>query len=203
MLPYTLPVEPEGYLLHAPVFWCSGWALVSSRRPKMWIYFTTHRECGKISVCPLGIAIMYVPLSAQACPIGSFDTGSPMPIQPQAPDLQRRLMSGNHGGGPLSKAGVTVVTRRALTSGFRVITATLDDVVRRPRGARDAIRPAQRADGRSTRDILNERLEVDLPGWTPVRDRRMGWQQCTPSSHATTPESNKSDGHMMKQLNRR
>src|SRR4030095_9488395 len=33
---------------------------------------------------------------------------------------------------------------------------------------------------------------VDLHGWTPVRDRGMRCRQYTPSSHATTPESNKS-----------
>src|SRR5262245_8403753 len=32
-------------------------------------------------------------------------------------------------------------------------------------------------------------LDVALHGWTPVRDRGMGWRQYTPSSHATTPES--------------
>jgi len=84
------------------------------------------------------------------------------------------------------------VTLRALTSGFRVIKATLDDVLRRTRGARDAIRPAQLADGLITLGIIDETLDVDLHGWTPVRDRRMEWHQCTPSSHVTTPESNKS-----------
>ena len=33
---------------------------------------------------------------------------------------------------------------------------------------------------------------MEAYGWTPVRDRSMGWHQCTPSSHATTLESNKS-----------
>src|SRR5215472_2624523 len=35
-------------------------------------------------------------------------------------------------------------------------------------------------------------LDVDLHGWTPVRDRGMGCRQYTPSLHATTPESNMS-----------
>src|SRR5215813_11834606 len=33
---------------------------------------------------------------------------------------------------------------------------------------------------------------VDLHRWTPVRDGGMGCRQCTPSSHSTTLESNKS-----------
>jgi hypothetical protein len=80
-------------------------------------------------------------------------------------------------------------------AGFRVIKATLDDVVRLTRGARDAIRPAQLADGLITLDIIDEMLDVDLHGWTPIRDRRMEWHQYTPSSHSTTPESNKSVSH--------
>src|SRR2546428_11294887 len=102
------------------------------------------------------------------------------------------MMSGKNGVGQIIKACVTVVTLIALTSWFRVITATLDDVLRLTRGARDALRPAQLADGLITLDIIDEILDVDLHGWTPVRDRRMGWHQYTPSSNSTTPESNKS-----------
>jgi hypothetical protein len=58
--------------------------------------------------------------------------------------------------------------------------------------ARDAIRPAQLADGLITPHTIDEMLDVDLHGWTPVRDRRMGWHQGPLSSYATTPESKKS-----------
>src|SRR2546422_6928043 len=102
------------------------------------------------------------------------------------------MMSGKNGVRQIIKACVTVVTLIALTSWFRVIKATLDDVLRLTRGARDALRPAQLADGLITLDIIDEILDVDLHGWTPVRERRMGWHQYTPSSHSTTPESNKS-----------
>src|SRR5262245_44522898 len=102
------------------------------------------------------------------------------------------MMASKNRVGQIIEAFVTVVTLIALTSRFRVVKATHDDVLRRTRGARDAIRPAQFADGLITLDIINETLDVDLHGWTPVRDRRMGSHQYIPSSHATTPESNKS-----------
>src|SRR5262245_62022952 len=101
-------------------------------------------------------------------------------------------MAGKNSVGQIIKACVTVVTLIALTSGFRIVKATLDEVVRRTRGARNAIRPAQLADGLITLDIIDEMRDVDLHSWTPVRDHGMGWYQCTPSSHATTLESNKS-----------
>jgi len=85
-----------------------------------------------------------------------------------------------------------VVALIALACQFCVIKAALDDLLRLTSWARDTIRPAQLADGLIALDIIDEILDVDLHGWTPVRDRRMGWYQCTPSSHATTPESNKS-----------
>ena len=47
-------------------------------------------------------------------------------------------------------------------------------------------------DGLITLPIIDEMLDVDLHGWTPVRDRAMGGRQYTPSSHATTLESKKS-----------
>ena len=39
---------------------------------------------------------------------------------------------------------------------------------------------------------VDELRDVDLHGWTPVRDRGMGCRQYTPSSNATTLESKKS-----------
>jgi hypothetical protein len=81
-----------------------------------------------------------------------------------------------------------------LTGRFRVIKATLDDVFGLTRGTLDAIGPAQLTNSLITLHIIDEILDVDLHGWTPVRDREMGWYQCTPSSNATTLESKKSAG---------
>src|SRR5215813_9623340 len=103
-------------------------------------------------------------------------------------------MSRKQGVGQIIKASVTVVTRIALTGGFRVIKATLDDLYRLTRGARHAVGPAQLADRLITLHIIDEMLNVDLHGWTPVRDRGMRCRQFTPSAHATTLESNKSIG---------
>jgi hypothetical protein len=69
---------------------------------------------------------------------------------------------------------VTVATLIALTGGFRVITATLDHMLRRTKGTLDAIRPAQRTPRLLTLHIIDELRDVHLHGWTPVRDRRMG-----------------------------
>src|SRR5262249_33102682 len=102
------------------------------------------------------------------------------------------MMSGKNRVGQIIETFVTVVTLIALTSWFRVVKATLDDVLRRTRGARNAIRPAQLADGLIALGIINEILDVDLHGWTPVRGRRMRWHQYISSSNSTTPESNKS-----------
>src|SRR5262249_4218153 len=113
-------------------------------------------------------------------------------IQTPYPHFQRLMLAGKDGVGHIIKALVTVVTRIALTGGIRVITATLDDLLRRTRGARNAVWPAQLAEGLITLHLIDEMLEVDLHGWTPVRDRGMRGRQYTPSSHSTTPESNKS-----------
>src|SRR5437773_90503 len=102
------------------------------------------------------------------------------------------MMSGKDGVGQVIKACVTVVTLIALTSRFRVIKATLNDVLRLTRRAPDAIGPAQLANSLITLHIIDEMLDVDLHGWTPVRDRGIGWRQYTPSSNATTLESNMS-----------
>src|SRR5215468_8114081 len=102
-------------------------------------------------------------------------------------------MSGKDRVGQIIKTFVTAATLIALTGGFRVITATLDDLCRLTRGARNAVRPAQLADRLITLHIIDEILNVDLHGWTPVRDRSMRGRQYTPSSNATTPESNKSE----------
>src|SRR5881397_1511041 len=73
-----------------------------------------------------------------------------------------------------------------------VIKATLDDVCGLTRGTHDAVGPAQLTNRLITLDIIDEMLDVDLHGWTPVRARGMGCRQYTPSSNATTLESKKS-----------
>src|SRR3989454_9395086 len=105
------------------------------------------------------------------------------------------MMAGKNRVGQVIKACVAVVTLIALTGGFCVIKATLDDLCRLTRGTRDAIGPSQLTDGLITLHIIDEMLDVDLHGWTPVRDRAMGCRQYTPSSHATTLESKKSVRH--------
>ena len=101
-------------------------------------------------------------------------------------------MSRKDGVGQIIKACVTVVALIALTGGFRVIKATLDDMLRLTRGALDAIGPAQLADGLITLHIIDEMLDVDLHGWTPVSDRGMRCRQSTLASNATTLESKES-----------
>src|SRR5215472_14773870 len=116
----------------------------------------------------------------------------PHKIQTQDPHFQRLMMASKDGVGQVIKAFGAVVALIALTGRFRVIKATLDDVFGLTRGTRNAVGPAQLTDRLITLDIVDETLDVDLHGWTPVRDRGMGWRQYTPSSHATTLESNMS-----------
>src|SRR5713101_9930892 len=102
------------------------------------------------------------------------------------------MMSGKDGVGQVIKALVTIVTLIALTGRFRVIKAALDHMLRLTRGTRDALGPAQLANGLIALHIIDEMLDVDLHAWTPVRDCGIGCRQYTPSSHATTLESNMS-----------
>ena len=50
-------------------------------------------------------------------------------IQTQDPDFQRLMMSGKNRVSKIIEAFVAVVTLIALTSGFRIIKAALDDVL--------------------------------------------------------------------------
>jgi hypothetical protein len=102
------------------------------------------------------------------------------------------MMSSKDGVGQVIKTFVAVVALLALTGRFRVIKATLDDVFGLTRGTRNAVGPAQLTNRLITLDIIDEILDVDLHGWTPVRARGMGCRQYTPSSNATTLESKKS-----------
>src|SRR5262245_21529882 len=115
----------------------------------------------------------------------------PHKIQTQDPHFQRLMMSSKDGVGQSIKPCVTVVTFIALTSWFRVIKATLHNLFRLTRGTHNAVGPAQLTNRLITLHLVDEICDVDLHGWTPVRDRGMGWRQYTPSSHATTLESNK------------
>src|SRR5439155_17425185 len=117
----------------------------------------------------------------------------PHKIQTQDPYFQRLVMSGKDGVGQIIKTCVAVVTLIALTGWFRVLKATLDDVLRRTRRTHDAIGPAQLTNSLITLHIIDETLDVDLHGWTPVRDHGMRCRKYTPSSNATTPASNKSE----------
>jgi len=74
------------------------------------------------------------------------------------------MMAGKDGVGQIIKGLVTVVTRIALTGGLRVITAMRDAMWRLTRGARNAVGPAQLAEGPITLPILDKRLDVDLHG---------------------------------------
>jgi len=111
-----------------------------------------------------------------------------------SPQLHRRayrLYASVYTRVPIQALG-TVMLGRALPVGFRVLNAALADVCGLTRGVEDTIWPASFADRLITLTIIDEKLEVDLHGWTPVSDRRMGGPPCAPSSHATPPESNKS-----------
>ena len=72
------------------------------------------------------------------------------------------MMSGKDGVSQIIKAFVTVVTFIALTGGFCVIKAALDDLLRLTRGAPDTVWPAQLADGLITLGIIDEILDIDL-----------------------------------------
>jgi len=103
------------------------------------------------------------------------------------------MMSGKNSVSQLIKALVTVVTLVALTGGFRVIKATLDDVCGLTRRASDTVWPAQLAYRLRTLHIIDQILDVDLHRWTPVRGWKLGCHQYTTSSNSTTLESTKSD----------
>src|SRR5215475_8257680 len=101
------------------------------------------------------------------------------------------MMSSKDGVGQIIKTCVTVVTCIASTSWFRVIKATLNNLLRLTRGTHNAVGPAQLTNRPITLHLVDEILDVDLHGRTPVRDSGMRCRQYTSSSHATTLESNK------------
>jgi hypothetical protein len=85
------------------------------------------------------------------------------------------MMAGKDGVGEIIKTCVAVGTLLALTGGFRVVKAALDDLLGLTRGARDAVGPAQLADGLITLHIIDQILDLNLHRWTPVWDQGRGW----------------------------
>src|SRR5262249_3399748 len=79
-----------------------------------------------------------------------------------------------------------------LTRGFRVIKATLDDVLRLTRWTCYTVWPAQLPDSLITLHLIDQMLDIDLHHWTPARGWKMGWHEYMTASHSTTLESNKS-----------
>ena len=102
-------------------------------------------------------------------------------IEAQDPHLQGLMMSSKNGVGQIIKAFVTGVTLIALTGGFRVIKAALDDLCALTRGARDAVWPAQLADGLTILNLIDQLLDIDLHRWTPGMDWDMGCDEFTTS----------------------
>src|SRR5215813_6403401 len=94
-------------------------------------------------------------------------------IQTQYPHFQRLMMSSKDRVSQIIKVCVTVVTLITLTGWFRVIKAALDDMLRRTRGTCDAIGPAQLTHSLITLHVIDELRDVNLHGWTPVRDGGM------------------------------
>ena len=92
------------------------------------------------------------------------------------------MMARKNGVGQIIKACVTVGTLIALPCRFRVIKAALNDLCGLTRGAHDAVWPAQLADSLIALYIIDQILDIDLHGWTPVRDRGMRCRQYTRSS---------------------
>ena len=92
-------------------------------------------------------------------------------------------MSSKNGIRQIIETCVTVVTLIALTRSFRVIKATLNDLFGLARWTRDAVWPAQLADGLITLHIIDQILDIDLQRWTPGMGWGMGCGECTPSSH--------------------
>src|SRR5215475_14760308 len=113
-------------------------------------------------------------------------------IQPPEPAWQRLLRSGHHRVRKRSDACVAVVTRRALTSGFRLITAALDEVRRRTRGPWDASWPTPRPPALIPLDGIEQVGAMALHRGTPGKGRPTGWPQDRPSAHSTTLEANMS-----------
>src|SRR5215471_5087900 len=102
------------------------------------------------------------------------------------------MMARKNGVGQIIEAGLAIVALIALTCRFRVIKAALDDLGGLTRWTRNAVWPAQLADGLIALHIINEIRDIDLHQWTPVRGWELRYPQYRTSSHATTLESDKS-----------
>jgi hypothetical protein len=93
------------------------------------------------------------------------------------------MMSRQNGVSQIVKTGVTVGTCLALTCGFRIIKAALDDLCGLARWAHNAVWPSHLADGLITLHLIDQILDIDLQGRTPVRGRKMGCAELTTSSN--------------------
>jgi hypothetical protein len=93
------------------------------------------------------------------------------------------MLARKNSGGQIIKPFVTGGTLIALTCGFRVITAALDDLGGLTRWALDAVWPAQLAHRLLTLNIIDQLLAVALQRRTPVLGRDMGYRQFTTSSN--------------------
>jgi hypothetical protein len=79
------------------------------------------------------------------------------------------MMSGKNGVRQIIKPFMTVGTLIALPGKFCVIKAALNTLCGLTSWTRDAVWPAQIADSLITWTIIDERLDIDLHRWTPVR----------------------------------
>src|SRR5215831_6690457 len=93
------------------------------------------------------------------------------------------MMSGKNGVSQIIKTFVTVGTLIALTCGFRVIKAALDDLYGLTRWALDAVWPSQLAYGLITLTIIYQIFSIDLQGRTPFMGWEMGCDAFTTSSN--------------------
>jgi hypothetical protein len=109
-------------------------------------------------------------------------------MQTQYPHLQRLMVTDKHGVGSIIKACIAVLTRIALTGGFRIITTALDGLYGCTSGARDALWPASCADGLLALHILDEMLDVDVHYWTPVKGRHNIHGSVTPYERTALPD---------------
>jgi hypothetical protein len=92
------------------------------------------------------------------------------------------MMAGNNGVRQIIHTCVTVATLLALTCGFRVIKAALDDLCGLARWARNAVWPSQLAYGLITLNIIDQLFDIDLPGRTPIMGGEMGCDELTTPS---------------------
>ena len=107
----------------------------------------------------------------------------PHEVETPYPHFQRLMMSGKNSIRQIIKALVTIRTLITLTGGFGVVKATLHGLCGLTRWARDAVCPPQLTYGLITLHIIDQILDIDLQGRTPVMGEEMGCDEFTLSSH--------------------